>query len=109
AAETAAAWWALLRWLRIADVVHVMWLPLGPADRAFWRTARRLLRGRLVYTAHNAIAKDGVGSTAQICADWAPFDRIVVHSHAGQAALERLGVEPDRIARIPHAALTGYG
>ncbi len=108
-AEHVADLIALLPLLRRADVVHVMWLPLGPADRAFWRAARRLLRARLVYTAHNAIAKDGVGSTAQIRADCAPFHRIVVHSHAGQTALERLGVAPERIARIPHAALTGYG
>jgi glycosyltransferase involved in cell wall biosynthesis len=100
---------ALLPLLRRADVVHVMWLPLGPADRAFWRGARRLLRAQLVYTAHNAVAKEGVGSPAQIRADCAPFDRIVVHSHAGQTALERLGIEADRIVRIPHAALTGYG
>jgi glycosyltransferase involved in cell wall biosynthesis len=100
---------ALLPVLRRADVVHVMWLPLGRADRIFWRGARRMLRARLVYTAHNAVAKEGVGGPAQIRADCEPFDRIVVHSHAGQTALERLGIEPERIARIPHAALTGYG
>jgi len=100
---------ALLPLMRRADAVHVMWLPLGPADRMFWRGARRLLRARLVYTAHNAVAKDGVGGPAQIRADCEPFERIVVHSHAGQAALERLGLDPGRIARIPHAALTGYG
>ena len=67
-----------------------------------------LTRTRLVHTAHNAIVKDGVGSTEQVRADCAPFHRIVVHSHAGEAALVRLGVPVKRITRIPHAALAGY-
>ena len=56
----------------------------------------------------NAIERN-YGQISRIRADCAPFDRIVVHSHAGQNALERLGVPPERIARIAHAALTGYG
>jgi glycosyltransferase involved in cell wall biosynthesis len=99
---------ALLPLIRSADVAHVMWLPLGPADRAFWRVARMLTRTQLVHTAHNAIVKDGVGSADQVRADCAPFARIVVHSHAGEAALVRLGVPMQKITRIPHAALTGY-
>ena len=61
-----------------------------------------------MHTAHNAMVKDGVGSTEQIRADCAPFHRIVVHSHAGEAALVRLGVPVAKITRIPHAALAGY-
>ena len=99
---------ALYLLIRSADVVHVMWLPLGPPDRVFWRLARMLTRTPLVHTAHNAIVKDGVGSSDQVRADCAPFGRIVVHSHAGEAALVRLGVPVGHITRIPHAALTGY-
>lgn len=100
---------ALVPLLRRADAVHVMWLPLGPVDRAFWRVAGRLTRAPLVYTAHNALVKDGVGSADQVRDDCAPFACVVVHSHAGQASLERLGVPAARIVRIPHAALAGYG
>jgi glycosyltransferase involved in cell wall biosynthesis len=107
--EHAADLIALYPLIRSADVVHVMWLPLGVPDRIFWRLTRMLTRTRLVHTAHNAIVKDGVGSTGQIRADCAPFHRIVVHSHAGEAALVRLGVPVSKITRIPHAALTGYG
>lgn len=99
---------ALLPLIRSADVVHVMWLPLGPADRIFWRIARIVTRTQLVHTAHNAIVKDGVGSADQVRADCAPFAGIVVHSHAGEAALVRLGVPVQRISRISHAALAGY-
>ncbi len=99
---------ALLGPLRRADVVHVMWLPLGPADRLFWRVARRLLRGPVVYTAHNALARDGVGSDRQQVADCRPFACVVVHSAAGEESLRRLGVGAP-VVRIPHAALTSYG
>jgi glycosyltransferase involved in cell wall biosynthesis len=84
--------------LRRPDVVHVQWLPLGPIDRMAWRA----YRGPKVFTAHNAVAKPGVGpedaSVARL------FDAVVVHSAAGAGALRGDG----RIVRIPHPALAGY-
>jgi glycosyltransferase involved in cell wall biosynthesis len=89
-------------------VVHVQWLPLGWFDRVAWRAARRLVGRPIVYTAHNATPKHGVGSQRQVRADCAPFDRIVVHSRFGAASLARLGVDEQRIVRIPHGALDAY-
>jgi glycosyltransferase involved in cell wall biosynthesis len=93
---------------RRPDVVHVQWLPLHAVDRCAWRLARRLLRRPLVYTAHNAAPKHGVGSARQIELDCAPFDGVVVHSAFGAGALAGLGVAADRIAQIHHGAFAGY-
>ena len=90
------------------DAIHVQWLPLGAVDRFAWRIAGRLVRRPIVYTAHNAIPKLGVGSAGQVVADCAPFDAVVVHSAAGAASLRDLGVPDRRIVRVPHGALDGY-
>jgi glycosyltransferase involved in cell wall biosynthesis len=97
----------LLPALRRADVVHVMWLPLGAADRLAWRALCRMLRPPVVFTAHNAVARDGVGSDRRLRADCATFARVVVHSEAGLRNLRGVGVTVP-IERIPHAALSGY-
>jgi glycosyltransferase involved in cell wall biosynthesis len=94
--------------IRRPDAIHVQWLPLGRLDRLAWRLARRVVRRPLVYTAHNAAPKHGVGSAAQVRADCGPFDRVIVHSAFGQASLETLGVPTDRVRRVIHGALDGY-
>jgi len=94
--------------VRRPDVVHVQWLPLGRVDRLAWRLARLVVRRPLVYTAHNAVPKHGVGTAEQVRADCGPFDRVVVHSAFGQASLVALGVPAGRVRRVVHGALDGY-
>ncbi len=90
------------------DVVHLQAMPLPAVDRIAWRVARRLLRGRVVYTAHNAIVKHGVGSPAQVRADATVFERVIVHTAEGEASLTSLGVRREAVRRVTHGALTAY-
>jgi glycosyltransferase involved in cell wall biosynthesis len=94
--------------LRRPDVVHVEWLPLPVVDRLLWRVAARLLRLRLVHTAHNAVPKEGVSAAGGLRADCAPFAAVIVHSEAGRASLVRIGVLAARVRRVRHGALDGY-
>jgi glycosyltransferase involved in cell wall biosynthesis len=80
------------------DISHVQWLPLGRRDLVW---ARRLPRPR-VLTAHNVLPHAGEADERERRAIYAAFDRIVVHTRRGVALLGRFGVEPERIARIPH-------
>ena len=80
-------------------VVHVQWLPRPELD-VHW--LRRLARRRhVVLTAHDVVprrprARDAWPKVLET------VSRIVVHSRRAVDELEELGVEPDRIARIPH-------
>lgn len=85
-----------------ADVVHVQWLPLAPADALMLRR----LKGRrpLVHTVHNAdayhadAAIQGRGYRALLDL----FDALIVHGDTTRAALERQGIDPARIHRTAH-------
>lgn len=90
------------------DVVHVQWLPLRRVDRLFWRLARRLGL-RVVYTAHNAVARDGdaVGR-ATVAANVRAVDAVVVHSTAGRAQVLAYGAPAAAVSVIPHGALDAY-
>lgn len=85
-----------------ADVAHMQWLPLAPADRIMLRR----LKGRtaLVHTVHNADAYHadaGVqGRGYRGLLDM--FDALIVHGGTTREALERQGVDPKRIHVIPH-------
>lgn len=85
-----------------AEVVHMQWLPLAPADRMMLRR----LKGRtaLVHTVHNADAYHadaGVqGRGYRELLDM--FDALIVHGGTTRAALERQGVDPARIHVTPH-------
>jgi glycosyltransferase involved in cell wall biosynthesis len=82
------------------DVVHVQWLPQPRLDV---RWLRRVARDRAtVFTAHNALPRNPRFIPARREA-LAIVDRIVVHSRTTVDELERLGVDRERIARIPHA------
>ncbi|WP_313807716.1 glycosyltransferase family 4 protein [Sphingobium sp.] len=91
-----------LRALATADVAHMQWLPLAPADRVMLRR----LQGRtaLVHTVHNADAYHadaGVqGRGYRALLDM--FDALIVHGETTRAALERQGVDPARIHVTPH-------
>lgn len=88
--------------LRQADIVHVQWLPLAPADRLMLNR----LRGRtaLVHTVHNADAYHadaGVqGRGYRALLDM--FDALVVHGDTTRAALVGQGIDPARIHVTPH-------
>ena len=85
-----------------ADVLHVQWLPLAPADRLMLGR----LKGRvpLVHTVHNADAyhadagMQGRGYRALLDL----FDALIVHGDTTGAALLGQGVAPGRIHLIPH-------
>ncbi|WP_311269644.1 glycosyltransferase family 4 protein [Sphingobium sp. WCS2017Hpa-17] len=85
-----------------ADVVHVQWLPLAPADRLMLKR----LKGRtaLVHTVHNADAYhadaglQGRGYRALLDM----FDALIVHGDTTCAALTGQGVDPARIHVTPH-------
>jgi glycosyltransferase involved in cell wall biosynthesis len=91
-----------LRGLADADVVHVQWLPLAPADSLLLKR----LAGRvpLVHTVHNADAYhddagvQGAGYRALLDR----FDALVVHGETTRAALTGRGVDPARIHIVPH-------
>jgi glycosyltransferase involved in cell wall biosynthesis len=82
---------------RNADVVHVQWLAVPQLDRHLLR-----LRGPAVLTAHDLLPR----RTARRRDLWRTlfqrFERVVVHSERGRAALTELGVGPDRLRVIPH-------
>jgi glycosyltransferase involved in cell wall biosynthesis len=82
------------------DVVHVQWVALPRYDL---RWLARLRRGRpLVLTAHNVVPHVGEADLKQRRRLYSAFDRIVVHTRGGAEQLERFGVAPERIVRIPH-------
>lgn len=81
------------------DVVHLQWLPRPEYDV---RWVRRLAQRRAtVLTAHDVLPR-----RERALAVWREalslVDRVVVHSHRAVGQLQELGVEPGRIARIPH-------
>lgn len=81
------------------DVVHLQWLPRPEYDV---RWVRRLAQRRAtVLTAHDVLPR-----RERALAAWREalslVDRVVVHSHRAVGQLQELGVEPGRIARIPH-------
>jgi glycosyltransferase involved in cell wall biosynthesis len=83
------------------DVVHFQWLLSRPDVDVRWLrpiAARR----RTVFTAHDLWAmlrRRPEGWRAVFDA----VDRVVVHSRRGVDELTRVGVEDERVARIPHA------
>jgi glycosyltransferase involved in cell wall biosynthesis len=81
------------------DVVHVQWLPRPELDI---RWLRRVARERAtVLTAHNALPR-----RARAFEPWRraleTVERVVVHSQLSVDTLVGLGVDPDRIVRMPH-------
>jgi glycosyltransferase involved in cell wall biosynthesis len=88
--------------LAAADIVHVQWLPLAPADRLMLNRLKG--RAALVHTVHNADAYHadaGVqGRGYRLLLD--RFDALVVHGDTTRAALIGQGVDPARIHMTPH-------
>ncbi|MBV2150519.1 glycosyltransferase family 4 protein [Sphingobium sp. AS12] len=88
--------------LAAADLVHVQWLPLAPADRLMLRRLKD--RAALVHTVHNADAYhadagvQGRGYRALLD----QFDALIVHGDTTRAALVGQGIDPVRIHVTPH-------
>ena len=82
---------------RPADVFHLQWLAAPELDLALLRA-----RTPLVFTAHDLLPR----RTARRRRLWqrlfGRFDRIVVHSHRGRAALEAFGVDRGKLRVVPH-------
>ena len=88
--------------LATADLVHVQWLPLAPADRLMLRRLKD--RAALVHTVHNADAyhadagMQGRGYRALLD----QFDALMVHGDTTRAALLGQGIDLARIHVTPH-------
>jgi glycosyltransferase involved in cell wall biosynthesis len=84
---------ALLR----PDVVHLQWADIPQLDAWLLRT-----RAPLVFTAHDLLPR----RTAHRIGLWRRlfdrFERVVVHSESGRAALEAFGVAEAKLRVIPH-------
>lgn len=91
-----------LKGLADAEVVHMQWLPLAPADALLLRRLKG--RAALVHTVHNADAYhadagvQGRGYRALLDR----FDALVVHGETTRAALLAQGVSGERIHVTPH-------
>jgi glycosyltransferase involved in cell wall biosynthesis len=89
---------ALLR----PDIVHLQWADIPQLDAWLLRT-----RAPLVFTAHDLLPR----RTAHRADLWRRlfrrFDRVVVHSESGRAALAKFGVAEEKLRVIPHPVFAG--
>ncbi|WP_338663300.1 glycosyltransferase [Pararoseomonas sp. SCSIO 73927] len=88
------------------DVIHFQWLPLPALDRAVLPALRRI--APLVLTVHDTEPSNGDASAlrrAGFLACLRGMDRLVVHTAQGESRLRALGLDPARIARMPHPPL----
>jgi glycosyltransferase involved in cell wall biosynthesis len=92
ALEHAPGMLSLLR--RRPDVLHVQWLAAPQLDRLLFRP-----RVPSVFTAHDLLPRRTAGRRALWRTLLSRFDRVVVHSEHGRAALAELGVDAHV---IPH-------
>lgn len=85
------------------DVLHVQWAPLPQVD------VRLLPLGeRSVMTAHDVLPRRTASKPELWRRLYSRFARVVVHSENGRRRLvEEVGVEPERIAVIPHPVFPG--
>ena len=85
------------------DVLHVQWAPLPQVD------VRLLPLGeRSVMTAHDVLPRRTASKPELWRRLYSRFARVVAHSENGRRRLvEEVGVEPERIAVIPHPVFPG--
>jgi glycosyltransferase involved in cell wall biosynthesis len=83
------------------DVAHVEWLGLPSVDVRWLRALAR--RRATVFTAHNVMLRQRPDRVDRWRRIFAGVDGVVVHSRRGVDQLVALGVERERVARIPHA------
>ena len=100
---------SLLRHLRRErpDVIHFQWLPLPLVDRRLLGAFRRV--APLILTVHDTNPFNGAPSAGLQSAGMGRclpmFDRLIVHTRQGMARLEAQGLEPARLALVPHGSL----
>ena len=89
------------------DVIHFQWLALPVFDRLLLHALRRI--APLVLTVHDTDPFNGDPSAGlqlrgfRACLDM--FDALVVHTDQGRKRLQGFGIDPSRIAVIPHGLL----
>ncbi len=80
-----------------ADVAHLQWLAAPELDARLLRT-----RPPLVFTAHDLLPRRTAAKRDLWLRLFGRFERIVVHSERGRAALAELGVDEAKLRVIPH-------
>jgi glycosyltransferase involved in cell wall biosynthesis len=100
---------SLVRRAARGTVFHVQWLPFPLADAAVLAAARR--RGPVVVTVHDTEPFNGA-PTARLqrlgfAAALARAHRLIVHTAAGRARLEAMGLPEQGIRVVPHGPLGG--
>ncbi len=100
----------LLARLRAAapDIIHFQWLPLPAFDQRVLGGFARI--APIVFTVHDTDPFNGDPAAAVqrlgFARCLARFDTLIVHTGQGQGRLAAQGVLPERIALLPHGALT---
>lgn len=82
------------------DVLHVQWLGIPRWDLRWLEASAR--ERPVVFTAHDVLPRRTEGKVELWRRIFATVDRVVVHGRVAVERLEALGVEPERIVRIPH-------
>jgi glycosyltransferase involved in cell wall biosynthesis len=89
------------------DVIHVQWLALPLLDRHFLAALRR--RAPLVMTVHNSVPFHGAAaSRLQLLGAGSlhdRFDHLIAHTPTTRQHLLDDGIDPRRIAMVPHGLL----
>jgi glycosyltransferase involved in cell wall biosynthesis len=89
------------------DVVHVQWLPYPALDRRWLRALAR--KGPVVFTAHDVLPQRSEDRVELWRDVFATANRTVVHSEAARERLVALGIEPGKLAVVPHAVFPARG
>jgi len=91
------------------DIVHFQWLPLPFVDRHFLQGLRQITP--LVLTVHDTNPFNGAPSSGLQGVGMGrlfdAFERLIVHTARGRDRLISQGVDPSRIAVLPHGLLGG--
>jgi glycosyltransferase involved in cell wall biosynthesis len=82
------------------DVLHVQWLGLPRYDLRWLEEAARARP--VVFTAHDVLPRRTEGKVELWRRVFAAVDRVVVHGEGAVERLEALGVDRERVVRIPH-------
>lgn len=82
------------------DLLHVQWLGLPRYDLRWLEEAARARP--VVFTAHDVLPRRTAEKTELWKRVFATVDRVVVHGEQAVEQLAALGVERERIVRIPH-------
>jgi len=89
------------------DVLHVQWLGIPQLDRRWLREAAE--ERAVVFTAHDVLPRRTEHRDDLWREIFRIVDRVVAHGAGAVERLVALGVERERIARIPHPLFTAPG